>query len=76
MTSKSNKRIKELVALWLLGEGIVGAIRPKRYMKLWRFGPEPYKEFIDTLTDHPNATRILCAAEAGLGLWWALRQTH
>lgn len=75
MTDKANKRIKELIALWMLGEGIVGSLRPKRYLQLWRFGPKPYRKFIDALTDHPNATRAVCAAEAGVGLWWALKQT-
>lgn len=76
MKGRRNQRIKELVALWLVGEGIVGALRPKRYLQLWRFGPKSYRKFIDTLTDHPNAMRAVCAAEAGLGLWWALRQIN
>lgn len=76
MKNKRNQRIKELIALWLVGEGIVGAIRPKRYLQLWRFGPKAYRKFIDTLTEHPNATRAFCAAEAGVGLWWALRQIN
>ena len=74
MANRRNQRIKELVAIWMIGEGIIGALRPRRYMRLWRFGPRSYRELIDLLMDHPNATRALCAAEAGIGLWWALRQ--
>jgi hypothetical protein len=74
MSDKGNKRIKGLLALWMVGEGIIGALRPKRYLQLWRFGPKGYREFIDALTDHPNSMRLLCAAEAGVGIWWALRQ--
>jgi hypothetical protein len=75
MSDKGNKRVKELLALWMVGEGVIGSLRPRRYMQLWRFGPKAYRKFIDTLTDHPTATRMLCAAEAGVGVWWALRQT-
>ncbi|HKX32741.1 MAG TPA: hypothetical protein VJ302_33955 [Blastocatellia bacterium] len=74
MANKRNRRLKELMAIWMIGEGIVGALRPRRYMRLWRFGPEPYRNLIDTLAEHQGTTRILCAAEAGVGLWWALRQ--
>jgi len=58
----------------MIGEGIIGTLRPKRYLQLWRFGPKAYREFIDTLTDHSTSTRLLCTAEAGVGIWWALRQ--
>jgi hypothetical protein len=74
MTEQGNKRIKELIALWMIGEGVIGAVRPRRYLQLWRFGPKAYREFIDSLTAHPTATRLVCAAEAGVGMWWALRQ--
>jgi hypothetical protein len=29
MTNKRNKRLKELVALWMIGEGIIGAVHSK-----------------------------------------------
>jgi hypothetical protein len=74
MSSNGSKRLKEVLALWMVGEGLIGALRPRRYMQLWRFGPERYQKFIETLTDHPNTTRLLCAAEATIGVWWALRQ--
>ena len=75
MTENGSKRLKELFALWMIGEGVIGSLRPKRYLQLWRFGPKAYRKFIDALTDHPNAMRVLCATEAGVGVWWALRQT-
>jgi hypothetical protein len=45
-------------------------------MRLWRFGPKAYRNFIDALADHPQATRLMGAAEAGLGVWLALRNTR
>lgn len=76
MSNTTKRRIKEVFALWMIGEGVIGSLRPRRYMELWRFGPKAYRELIDNLTEHPTATRLLCAAEVGVGVWWGLRQTR
>ncbi|HEY8460007.1 MAG TPA: hypothetical protein VIM99_06475 [Blastocatellia bacterium] len=73
MRCKRNNRFMEILAIGMIGEGIIGAIRPRRYMRLWRFGPKAYRNFIDALADHSQATRLMFAAEAGLGVWLALR---
>ena len=69
------KRLKELLAIGMIGEGVIGFIKPRRFMLLWKFGPKPYQEFIDELAEHKDLTRLLCGVEAGLGVWLALRQT-
>lgn len=74
MTKSVNQRLKEALALWMIGEGVIGAMRPRRYLQLWRFGPRGYQKFIDSLTAHPTAMRVVGVAEAGVGVWWALRQ--
>jgi len=76
MRGKRNNRFLEILAIGMIGEGIIGAIRPRPYMRLWRFGPKAYRNFIDALADRPQATRLMCAAEAGLGVWLALRNTR
>jgi ribulose bisphosphate carboxylase small subunit len=68
------RRFKEIAAIMMIGEGIVGAIRPRRYMRLWKFGPKKYRAFIDATVKRPNLVRAAAAAEAGLGVWLALRQ--
>ena len=68
------KQLKELLAIGMIGEGIVGFIKPRRYTLLWKFGPKPYQEFIEKAAEHKGLTRLLCGVEAGLGVWLALRQ--
>jgi hypothetical protein len=68
------RRLKEIAAIMMIGEGIVGALIPRRYMSLWEFGPKRYRKFIKASAKRPNLVRIASAAEAGLGIWWALRQ--
>ena len=73
MRTKRNNRIMETIAIGMIGSGIIGAIFPKRHIRLWRFGPNAYRDFIDTLADRPKTARLIHAAEAGLGVWLALR---
>ncbi|MGE0128571.1 MAG: hypothetical protein AB7U82_10870 [Blastocatellales bacterium] len=68
------KRFKEIAAMMMIGEGIIGALTPRRHMRLWDFGPKKYRNFIKASAKRPNLIRIAAAAEAGLGVWWALRQ--
>jgi len=68
------RRFKEVAAIMMIGEGIVGALIPRRYMRLWDFGPKRYRKFIKASVKRPNLVRIASAAGAGVGVWWALRQ--
>ena len=68
------RRFKEIAAIMMIGEGIIGALIPRRHVRLWDFGPKRYRKFIKASAKRPNLVRIASAAEAGLGIWWALRQ--
>ena len=70
------KRIKEVIGLALLGEGIIGMIAPKKYSLLWEVGPEPLREMMEKAAGNPELMRLIYAAEAGLGLWLAMRQVE
>jgi len=76
MRRKRNSRLIQTLAIGMIGSGIIGAIRPKRHMRPWRFGPNAYRDFIDALANRPRAARLMRIAEAGLGVWLALRNTR
>ncbi|HKX31528.1 MAG TPA: hypothetical protein VJ302_27825 [Blastocatellia bacterium] len=42
MPSKRSRGFNELPAIRMIGEGIIEALRPKRDLRLWRFGPQPW----------------------------------
>jgi hypothetical protein len=70
-----NKRNwKELLALTMIGDGVLTAINPKRHLALWRFGPRPGVRALDAFIKRPKLTRALGVAAAGAGIWWASRQ--
>lgn len=68
------KRIVELAAMLMIGDGVLGFAAPSRHSLLWDFGPEGYREAIEVFAEHPMLTRLVSAAEIGLGLGLAFRQ--
>jgi hypothetical protein len=67
------RRIAELVAIMMIGEGVLTLIAPRRHSLLWEFGPEGYRRAIEAFAEHPTLTRLVATAEAGLSIWLALR---
>ena len=67
------RRIAELIAMLMIGEGVLTLVAPRRHSLLWEFGPEGYRRAIEAFAEHPTLSRLVAAAEAGLGLWLALR---
>ena len=68
-----DRRIKELVAIAIVGDGVVGFVAPRRHSLLWKVGPEGYQEAIRWFAERPALVRLL-AAEFGIGLALALKQ--
>jgi hypothetical protein len=62
-------RWKDLAAMLLIGDGLLGLIEPKRHSAVWECGPESYKEFARTLEHKPNVARAIGASFIALGLW-------
>ena len=68
-----SNQLKEVAAMAVIGEGVVGILYPGRHLLIWQFGPRAYREFVGELVKHRALMRLMFAAEAGLGLWWAAR---
>lgn len=69
------RRLIELGALLLIGEGIMGLIQPRRYSLLWHFGPRFLKAATEELAEHPIAARAIYALETAAGIAIAVLQT-
>ena len=67
-------RAAEVLGLLMIGEGVVGAIWPKRYSSFWNVGPRWLRKTATFFADSPVVTRLICAAETAAGLWVAARQ--
>ena len=63
-----NSRLKELLAMILIGDGALNLMQPRRHTALWSCGPKLYKDAAHKLERHPAITRGLGVALVGLGL--------
>ncbi len=65
----------ELGALFMIGDGIMGLIKPRWHSLLWHFGPELAKAATEELAEHPKTARVIYAAEVAIGIAIAAQQT-
>ena len=64
---------QDVIALSLVGDGLVSVLWPRRHVMLWKFGPKPYQRLANAVADHPMMIRAVAAAELAGGLWWTRR---
>lgn len=74
MTALTVRRLRELAALVAIGDGVVGALAPRRHTLLWLDGPRPYRAAMAPFVRRPGVTRLLSTVQIALGLWIASRQ--
>jgi flavin-binding protein dodecin len=68
------KRAKDLLAAFILGNGVLDLIAPHERYSMWHVGPEGMRKAALWLAEHPTATRLRGIVRVGIGLWLALRQ--
>ncbi len=69
------RRLLEGFALFLIGDGVMGLLKPRRHPLLWDCGPEPVRDFTETLADNRNLARGIYLIEIVLGMLLASKQT-
>ena len=69
-----SRRIKELLAMSTIGDGVLALIVPSSHASLWLFGPQSMRKLNGWFVENPTYTRLGGLAEIGLGIWLALRQ--
>jgi hypothetical protein len=76
MTSKLTSRcLIEAGGLFLIGDGIMGLLRPRRRSLLWQCGPELGRAMTEELAEYPKIARSIYFAEVALGVALSLCQT-
>jgi hypothetical protein len=71
----ATRRLVQLGALFLIGDGIMGLIKPRWHSLLWHFGPELVKAATEELAAHPQVARGVYLAELAAGIAIAASQT-
>ena len=60
------KRIKELIALNAIGDGMLALIAPSERSSLWLVGPEGVRKLVVWFAENPTYTRLAGVAELAL----------
>ena len=67
-------RLLELVAMTLIGDGVLALIGPRRHVAMWRGRSRRWNEMIETFLERPQLTRAIATAEVLGGVALAHRQ--
>lgn len=57
----------------LVGDGVVGAVYPRRHAARWLTGPAAWRRMVRPFVDNPGLTRAAAAVELVVGMWWVGR---
>ena len=68
------RKVNDLLAAFVIGNGVLDLIAPRERYSMWVFGPEGLRKVILWFADHPTALRLRGIARIGVSLWLALRQ--
>jgi hypothetical protein len=68
------KRIKDIIAMLLIGDRAMTLIAARNRALVWRFGPGGLHRSATWQTDHPRFMRLEGAVSIGLGVLLAQRQ--
>lgn len=69
------RRVAEVAGILLIGEGVMGLLQPRRYSRLWHFGPQLLRAATEELAEHPKTARGIYLAEIAVGIAIASLQT-
>ena len=71
----TTRRLVQLGALFLIGDGVMGLLKPRWHSALWNFGPELARAATEELAAHPKTARAVYLSEAIAGILLASQQT-
>ena len=69
------RRIIQVSALFLIGDGVMGVLKPRWHSLLWHCGPQLARAAAEELAEHPNTARAVYFLEAAIGIAIAAQQT-
>jgi hypothetical protein len=69
-----SRRILEVVAMMMIGDGMIGLIAPRRHVLLWDGGPRIWRRVTESCVRHTSMTRTIGLVSLVGGLLLASRQ--
>lgn len=66
-------RLESLLAVALIGDGVLAALQPRRHMARWDAGPEAWRKLVRPFRERPALTRSLALGQTLAAAAWASR---
>jgi hypothetical protein len=70
----NQREMKHFAVMVLIGDGVMGLLRPSRDAAAWKHGPLLWRKSMALLQRSPTATRMVAVAQIAGGVWWALHR--
>ena len=67
-------RLAEMAAIFMVGDGLVGLVQPRRHVDLWKDHALGAEHAVAPFVDRPGRRRAYALAQIAAGLWLASRQ--
>lgn len=74
MTGRLIPRVAEMAAIFMVGDGLVGLIQPRRHVDLWKDRALGAERAVAPFVDRPGRRRGYALVQIAAGLWLASRQ--
>ena len=65
---------KEMAAIFMVGDGLIGLAQPDRHVDLWKDAALGAERAVLPFVGHPARRRVYALAQIAAGLWLASRQ--
>ena len=69
-----SRRAKEMAAVFMIGDGLLGLTQPRRHVDLWKDKALGAEVAVAPFVGRPGRRRLYALAQIGAGLWLASRQ--
>ena len=64
------RRLVDLTAVAMIGDGVLAVLLPAEHMKTWICGPQWSRDLVNYFAQRPGLTRTVGAMEICAAVWW------
>ncbi|MBT8159530.1 MULTISPECIES: hypothetical protein [Arthrobacter] len=74
--SSFERRLVDLTAVAMIGDGALALLMPAEHMKTWICGPQWWRDLVTFFASRPGLTRLVGAIEICAAVWWVRRSPN
>jgi hypothetical protein len=71
--SSLERRLVDLTAVAMIGDGALALLMPAEHMKTWICGPQWWRDLVNFFARRPGLTRVVGVIEICAASWWVRR---